>query len=53
MKWGSVVHLPNNQGFEAWHTYRAKNAFGGKILVKQVFFFDEQGNITSVQNDEP
>lgn len=48
VEWGQVVQNPANNGFIVRHAYRANNLFGGKILMKQIFYLDSLGVVYDV-----
>lgn len=50
VEWSPVVQDTITGRYMVMHKYRAKNAFGGKILCIQTFVLDSLGNVLSVSN---
>lgn len=38
--------------YSVWHKYRAKNSFGGYEISDQTFYFDKDGNVIRVENNQ-
>lgn len=48
LEWSKVVE--SEKGFMVRHKYRARNAFGAKIIQNQVFELDKEGNVVGVSD---
>lgn len=51
VEWSEVqeVNLTTHK-YIVRHKYRANNAYGGTILVNQIFYLDEEGNVVNVKD---
>jgi|LSQX01.2.fsa_nt_gb hypothetical protein len=45
--WSKVIETGDT--YKVKHKYRAKNAFGGYVVVEQIFTLDDEGNVINVQ----
>lgn len=46
VEWGNVVDVKGN--YQVRHKYRAKNSFGGYLLLNQVFVINHDGDVIEV-----
>lgn len=55
IKWFQVVDAGENSNtfyrYYVKHHYRAKNAFGGYIIKRQIFYLDDQGNVLTSKDE--